>query len=60
LLYTAITRGKKLVVVCTNQRALKIALSNYLVEPRNSMLVERLGGRGREQGQGQGQGQGQV
>ena len=46
LLYTAITRGKKLVVVCTNQRALKIALSNYLVEPRNSMLVERLGGRG--------------
>lgn len=44
LLYTGVTRARRLVVVCGNRRALRIALDNARVEPRNSRLIERLRG----------------
>lgn len=42
LLYTAITRAKKLCVVVGSTSALLRAVSNATVEPRNSKLKERL------------------
>lgn len=42
LFYTAITRGKKLVVVVCSQRALRIAVQDARSEQRNTMLAERL------------------
>ncbi|MBM4398422.1 MAG: ATP-binding domain-containing protein, partial [Deltaproteobacteria bacterium] len=42
LLYTAITRGRRLVVLVGNRRALKAAVDNARVEPRNTGLAARL------------------
>lgn len=42
LVYTAITRGKRLVVVLGSPRALRLAVSNARVELRHSGLAERL------------------
>ncbi len=44
LLYTAVTRGRRLVVICGNRRALRIALDENRVDPRNTRLPERLQG----------------
>ena len=44
LLYTAITRGKRLVVLVGSKRALAIAVKNNAVEERCTMLAERLRG----------------
>jgi exodeoxyribonuclease V alpha subunit len=41
LLYTAITRGKKLVVIVGSKKALRIAVKNSSQTDRNSGLVER-------------------
>ncbi len=41
LLYTAITRGKRLVVIVGSKRALRIAVKNSTQTNRNSGLVER-------------------
>lgn len=42
LLYTAITRGRRLVVVVGSRRALRRAVANATVRQRNTMLAERL------------------
>ncbi len=42
LLYTAMTRGKRLVVVLGHPKALEIAVQNTIVEPRHTHLAERL------------------
>lgn len=42
LVYTAITRGKRLVVVLGSPRALKLAVSNARIEARYTRLAERL------------------
>jgi exodeoxyribonuclease V alpha subunit len=42
LLYTAITRGRRLVVLVGNRRALAIAVRNRRVEPRFTQLASRL------------------
>ncbi|WP_419661221.1 RecD: helicase, RecD/TraA family [Desulfosarcina variabilis str. Montpellier] len=42
LLYTALTRGKKQVVIVGSQRALDIALANVRPRQRRSMLAQRL------------------
>ncbi len=42
LLYTAITRGKRLVVLVGSKRALAIAVKNNATEERCTMLTERL------------------
>jgi exodeoxyribonuclease V alpha subunit len=42
LLYTAITRGKKLVVLVGSRRALAIAVKNADTRERNTLLAERL------------------
>ena len=42
LLYTAVTRGRRLVVVCGSRRAIRVALDNARLEPRNTRMVERL------------------
>ena len=44
LLYTAVTRGKKLVCVIGTDKALDIALKNNLQERRYTLLAERLKG----------------
>jgi exodeoxyribonuclease V alpha subunit len=44
LLYTAITRGKRLVVIVGSTRALGRAVSNAKMRTRYSMLAERLRG----------------
>ena len=44
LLYTAITRGRKLVVVVGSRRALAMAVRNDRPGERNSMLGVRLSG----------------
>ncbi len=44
LLYTAITRGKRLVVLVGTDRAMRTAVSNATVERRDSGLVERVRG----------------
>jgi exodeoxyribonuclease V alpha subunit len=42
LLYTAVTRGRKLVVVIGNRRAISLALANQSVGARSTRLAERL------------------
>ncbi len=42
LLYTALTRGRKLVVLVGSGRAIRMALSNHREEVRNTMLAARL------------------
>jgi exodeoxyribonuclease V alpha subunit len=42
LLYTAITRGKKLVVLVGTRRALRIAVRNDRLAERNTRLAERV------------------
>jgi exodeoxyribonuclease V alpha subunit len=42
LLYTALTRGKQLVVIVGSQKALNIALGNDRPRQRRSMLARRL------------------
>jgi len=42
ILYTAVTRGKKLVIVVGSRRALAMAIRNVRVEKRNTGLRERL------------------
>jgi exodeoxyribonuclease V alpha subunit len=44
LLYTAITRGKRLVVLVGSKRALAIAVKNNAIEERCTMLAQRLQG----------------
>jgi exodeoxyribonuclease V alpha subunit len=48
ILYTAVTRGKKLVVVVGSRKALAMALRNVRVERRNTGLRERLAVAARE------------
>jgi exodeoxyribonuclease V alpha subunit len=47
LVYTGITRGKKLVVLVGQNKALAIAVRNNKAEQRFSGLLERLKGTGR-------------
>ena len=42
ILYTAVTRGKKLVIVVGSRKALGMAIRNVRVENRNTGLKERL------------------
>ncbi len=42
ILYTAVTRGKKLVIVVGNRKALAMAIRNVRVEARNTGLREKL------------------
>jgi exodeoxyribonuclease V alpha subunit len=42
ILYTAVTRGKKLVIVVGSRKALAMAIRNVRVENRNTGLKERL------------------
>ena len=51
LLYTAITRGKRLVVLVGSKRALAIAVKNNSIEERCTMLAERLRGRSSDNGE---------
>ncbi|MFC1835761.1 ATP-dependent RecD-like DNA helicase, partial [Thermodesulfobacteriota bacterium] len=44
LLYTAITRGKRLVVLIGDPRAIQMAVENRIVEPRHTYLAEKLRG----------------
>ncbi len=43
LLYTAMTRGKRLVVLVGSQRALRMAVENRIVEPRYTYLAAKVG-----------------
>ena len=45
LLYTAVTRGKRLVVLVADPRAVELALSRGRREERRTRLAERLAGR---------------
>lgn len=45
LLYTGVTRGKRLVVLVGSKRALALAVGNARVAPRFSELAERIAGR---------------
>lgn len=42
LLYTALTRGRRLVVLCGSRRAVRLAVNNARVAPRNTRLTERM------------------
>lgn len=42
LLYTAMTRGKRLVIIVGSPRALKMAVENRIVEPRYTGLAEKI------------------
>lgn len=42
LLYTAITRAKKLLIIIGSKKALSIAISNYKQEPRYTAFLQRL------------------
>jgi len=42
LLYTAVTRGRKLVVVVGSKRALELTVRNVRIEPRLTLLAERI------------------
>jgi exodeoxyribonuclease V alpha subunit len=44
LLYTAVTRGKRLVVLVCDPRALELALSGHRYEDRRTCLAQRLAG----------------
>ena len=45
LLYTAVTRGRRLVVLVGSRRAVGLAVGNSRVEPRRTGLSERIAGR---------------
>jgi exodeoxyribonuclease V alpha subunit len=45
LLYTGVTRGKKLVVLVGTKKALAIAIRNNKTEKRYTLLKQRLAGR---------------
>ena len=47
ILYTAVTRGKKLVVIVGSRKALAMAIRNFRVEKRNTGLMEKLAGMAR-------------
>jgi exodeoxyribonuclease V alpha subunit len=42
LLYTAVTRGKRLVILVGSRKALRLAISNAEVSARGSRLADRL------------------
>ena len=42
LLYTAMTRAKKLLVIVGSKDALCMAVKNFRLEPRHSLLLQRL------------------
>ncbi len=42
LLYTCVTRAKKILVLVGSKKALRIAVSNNKIQQRNTMLAERL------------------
>jgi exodeoxyribonuclease V alpha subunit len=44
LLYTGVTRGKKLVVLVGEEKAIATAVKTYKLNARNTALIERLGG----------------
>ncbi len=46
LIYTGITRAKKILVIVGTKKALSYAVRNVTVTQRNTMLTERLGGAG--------------
>src|SRR6266576_2357475 len=48
ILYTAVTRGKKLVVIVGSRKALAMAIRNFRVEKRNTGLMEKLAGMARQ------------
>jgi len=48
LLYTAVTRGKKLVVLIADSRALGVALAEVRKEQRRTLLAERIANAARE------------
>jgi exodeoxyribonuclease V alpha subunit len=48
LLYTALTRGKQLVVIVGTRRALAIAVKNNRIDARFTHLAQRLAGAVRE------------
>jgi exodeoxyribonuclease V alpha subunit len=45
LIYTAVTRGKKLVVLVADPRAITLALAETRKEERKTYLAERLQGK---------------
>ncbi len=47
ILYTAVTRGKKLVILVGSKRALAMAVRNFRVERRNTGLAAKLAGAAR-------------
>ena len=49
LVYTGITRAKKILVLVGTQKALNYAVRNVTVTSRNTKLCERLGGKDTEQ-----------
>jgi exodeoxyribonuclease V alpha subunit len=42
VLYTAITRGKKIVVIVGEEKAIAMAVRNSQITRRNTLLAERL------------------
>ncbi len=42
LLYTAMTRGKRLVIIIGSPKAIKMAVENRIVEPRYTALAEKI------------------
>ena len=44
LIYTGITRAKKVLVMVGTRKALSYAVGNVTVTERNTMLAQRLGG----------------
>jgi len=42
LLYTAMTRARKLLILVGSQRAVRMAVENARLEPRSTLLTERL------------------
>ncbi len=45
LLYTAMTRARRLLILVGSRKALAIAVKNFRMEKRFSMLLERIGGK---------------
>ena len=52
LIYTGITRAKKILVMIGTRKALRYAVGNVTVTKRNTLLKERLWTRGMDQGDG--------
>jgi exodeoxyribonuclease V alpha subunit len=44
LIYTGITRAKKILVIVGTKKALSVAIGNVTVSRRNTLLKERLAG----------------